>query len=183
MNQQEVNVKMENKFIKERVVGKEVHEWDLIKTSSIFKPEYKDTNFEIASSYLNAAKSLYKELKMENHPETGFSVLRINSLIIPFLFLCHHSVELGIKVALSDRNITYGNIHNLKKLFEKLDMEVNEEYLDLMNALDLVDDNGMWLRYDKDLKEGKEYLEKPCFANSKSIIESTDKFVRFLIEK
>ena len=44
----------------------EVHNWELIKTSTLFKQEYKQGNVEITCSYLNAAKSLYLDLKREN---------------------------------------------------------------------------------------------------------------------
>ena len=176
-------VTMNNRFFREKVVGSEVHEWDLVKTSLVFKPECKDTGFEIAASYLNAAKKLQEAIMIENHPEDGVSVLMLNSLIIPFLFLCHHSIELAIKVALSDKNITYGNIHSLRELFSMLDLDVDQEYLELMEALDFADSKGMWLRYDKDLKTNNEYLDKPIFINSKNMIDATDRFVRFLIEK
>ena len=176
-------VTMNNRFFREKVVGSEVHEWDLVKTSLVFKPECKDTGFEIAASYLNAAKKLQEAIMLENHPEAGVSVLILNSLIIPFLFLCHHSIELAIKVSLRDKKITYGNIHSLRELFSMLDLDVDQEYLELMEALDFADSKGMWLRYDKDLKTSNEYLNKPIFINSKNMIDATDRFVRFLIEK
>ena len=110
---------MKNQFIKERLdnFSEEVHKWELLKTSSILKTENKNTSIEMAESYYNASKILYNAILQENHPENGLSVIRMNSLIIPFLFLCHHNIELSIKIALDRKNIKYGNIHNLKIYF------------------------------------------------------------------
>lgn len=49
---------MNNKFIREKFNGltNEVHNWELVKTSTILKSEYKQGNIEISCSYLNAAK-------------------------------------------------------------------------------------------------------------------------------
>ncbi len=176
---------MKNKFVKERLEGltRDVHNWELVKTSSLFKPESRKADVEITASYFNAARTLYKAVKQESHPDKGLSVMRMNSLIIPFLFLCRHSVELGIKATLNNKKIKYSNIHNLRELFSKLNIEVDETYLDLMDTLDLIDDKGMWLRYDKDLKNKTEYLSSPYFVNSKEIINTTEKFLNFLIEE
>ncbi len=56
---------MNNKYIKQQFNGltSEVHNWELIKTNTLFKQEYKQGNLEITCSYLNAAKSLYLDLK------------------------------------------------------------------------------------------------------------------------
>lgn len=176
---------MNNKYIKQRFNGLtgEVHNWELIKTSTLFKQEYKQGNVEITCSYLNAAKSLYLDLKRENHPQQGLTLLRTNQLTIPFLYLCRHTIELAIKVALEDNKISYGNIHNLNELFSKLSIskKINNDYLLLINILDSFDDKGMWLRYDKDLKNKNEYIEKPFFINAKEIIKTTEDLTSFLL--
>ncbi|MBQ2873230.1 MAG: hypothetical protein IJE89_04465 [Bacilli bacterium] len=176
---------MNNKFIKKNFNGltKEVHEWELVKLSTVFKPEYKQGNVEITRSYLNAAKKLYLALKLESHPEPGMTTLKTDQLTMPFLYLCRHTIELAIKAVLDNNKITYGNIHNLNTLFLKLPISTkpNDDHKLLIEVLDLVDDKGMWLRYDKDLKLKKEYIEKPLFINSNEIIKTTEDLTNFLL--
>lgn len=178
---------MNNKFIRDKFDGltSEIHKWDLLKISTILKQEYKQGNVEIAVSYLNAAKKLYMDLKKENHPQEGVSTLRTNQLTIPFLYLCRHTVELSIKVVMDNNEIKYGNIHNLDELFSKLSIkeEIKKDYIVLMKVLDFIDDKGMWLRYDKDLKYKKEYIEKPLYINATEIIKTTEEFVKFLLNE
>ena len=178
---------MNNKFIREKFNGltNEVHNWELVKTSTILKSEYKQGNIEIACSYLNAAKKIYLDLKNEIHSQNGITTLRINQLTIPFLYLCRHSIELSIKVVLDYNKITYGNIHNLKELFSKLSIEdkLNDDYILLIEVLDFIDDKGMWLRYDRDLKNKKEYIEKPLFINATEIINVTENFINFMLNE
>lgn len=174
---------MYNEFIKEKMNGltKEVHDWELLKTSSVFKPECKDISIEMSISYLKAAKVLYIAVQKESHPCNGISTLTENSLIIPFLYLCRHSIELALKVALNKKKIKYGNSHNLNELISKLDIIIDKKYQNLFDTLDLIDDKGMWLRYDKDLREGKEYINKPYFINSTRIIDTTKEIIKFFI--
>lgn len=176
---------MNNKYIREKFDGltSEIHNWDLMKTSAIFKPEYKKGNIELTYSYLNSAKCLYNNLVENNHPIKGITVIITNSLVIPFLFLCRHTIELAVKTKLDNMKIGYGNTHNLKILFSKLDNTANltEEWQELMNTLELVDDKGMWLRFDKDLKTKKEYINKSYFINSTEIIKKTEELTKYLL--
>ena len=176
---------MNNKYIRENFDGltSEIHKWDLLKTSTILKPEYKEGNVEITCSYLNSVKCLYNDLIRQNHPSSKETLIRTNSLIIPFLFVCRHTIELAIKTALDDKNIVYGNTHNLKDLFSKIkiEKELSDDFKTFIIVLDLVDDKGMWLRYDKDLKSKKEYIEKSFFINSSEIMEQTEKLTSFLL--
>lgn len=46
----------------------------------------------------------------------------------------------------------------------------------------MIDDKGMWLRYDKDLKTKNEYINKVFFINATEIISETEKLTKFLID-
>jgi len=148
----------------------------------MFKDEYKRGNEELAYSYLNAAKCLYMDLQKQNHPDKKLLVFRTGPLVIPFLFLCRHTIELAIKASLDKQKIIYGNTHSINDL---LDLN-NKKYdidLDFIKIWDCFDDKGMSLRYDFDLKTKDEYIEKVFFIHSAEIMEETERLVKLLLEK
>lgn len=178
---------MNNKFIKEKLNRSEedIFAWDIISITPLLKSEYKKGDDEILSSYLNAAKSVYNCISEQNHLNGPVTILRIGSLVVPFMFLCRHTIELAIKFALDKQGIEYDKIHDLKTLFFKLELKKNtdKKYYDLMNIFWMLDKNGVSFRYYEDLKSKKEYIDRTLFVNTYEIINTTEELVNYLLNK
>ena len=176
---------MNNKYIKSQVDKDDsINDWDIIKVGTIFYKNYQHSSIDLVRSYLNAAKNIYSSFRKENHPRNGVALFLDNQLSIPFLFLCRHTIELAIKVVLDSKKIHYENIHNLKTLFSKSNLleNLDLDFISLIESLDMIDDKGMWLRYDKDLKTKDEYINKVFFMNATEIMSATEKLTKFLID-
>ncbi len=175
---------MENSFIREQIDLQkgEGHEWDLLNASSLYKKGLRKNNSkeEMIQSYLNASKSMYYVFKKMNHPDPGLSVIWGNSLCIPFLFLCRHTIELSIKYYLEKSSISFKSTHNIKVLYKKTNIK-NEDYDELVNTFDILDKTGTMLRYSVDNSD-KEFREKPYFIKSDRIITYVEKLSKQLLE-
>lgn len=77
----------------------DIFNWDMVSASSILKKEFKDceNEKEIINSYANAVNYIANGIKEQNHPSAGVLNVRMNSLVVPFIFLCRHTVELILK--------------------------------------------------------------------------------------
>lgn len=73
--------------------------WDMVLVSSLYKKEYKadENEKEVINGYANAVDCIANGIKVQNHPGVGVLAFRSNSLVVPFIFLCRHTVELILK--------------------------------------------------------------------------------------
>ena len=176
---------MNNKFIRTQFNGmtSEIHEWDCLNFTVAYTDEFrkKESEKTIIRSYINAMYRLYDNLKIENHPTDGITIFKDNDLCYPFLFMCRHSIELSLKFLLEnnknnkDKGSKVISGHNLKKLWDKLDLNKyyeNDEYNQLINLFEVLDDDGTKLRYIKD-KGGKENFKQLYFIKSDLILQTT----------
>mgnify|MGYP000171721308 CR=1 FL=1 len=178
----------ENKFIKDHVQfgTKEVFEWDSLTISSYFKEKYRknESEREIVSAYMEAAKSIYIKFHQQTNPTPGLKVMRTNQMCIPFLYMCRHTIELSIKYKLNLNNIEYDKVHKLKDLWRTLNDNFkieNEDYNELIEALDIIDNDGCKLRYAVD-KKNNEYNSRPLFIKADSILATTKEIYESLIK-
>ena len=178
---------MDNKFVKEKLGVKEKNffSWDIISITPLIKQEYKNGNVELVFSYLNASKALLNCIREQNHLNGKVTLLRNGSIIIPFLFLCRHTLEITFKTVIERLGKTYGNTHNLNTLLSIINNLENfdEDYIDLINIFDMIDGNGMWLKYYKDLKNKKDYIDKVIHINSDEVFNTTEKMVNYLLNE
>lgn len=175
---------MENMFIRDRIdlLKGEGHDWDILSPSSLYKKELRKNNSkkEMIQSYLNASKKMYDVFKTNNHLAHGIEVIWSDSLCIPFLFLCRHTIELSIKYYLEKNNISFKTIHDIKSLYKKADIK-NKEYDELVEAVDFLDKTGTMLRYSVDNSDN-EFRDKPYFVKSDQIMAYTEKLSKDLLE-
>ena len=172
---------MKNRFISEKIEFLS-QDWDLLSISSLHKNELRKCNGkkEMIQSYLNASKKMYDILKKNNHPESNISIIWNNSLCIPFLFLCRHTIELSIKYYLEKHNISFKTTHNIKKLYKKTYIN-NQEYEELIEAFNILDKTGTMLRYNVDNADN-EFRNKPYYIKTSKIIVYVDKLCMQLLK-
>jgi len=172
---------------------KSIPEVNLITFSSLFKKEAKEAGLqkEFIQSYLESAKILSKRLE-ELQPQMGITkVFYSYSLTLPIIYLCRHCLELSIKYAISRINGKPKYVHGLDKVWSSfLSYLPPENYSEKEKSLlksmkhfvqdiDLLDDTGTKLRYP--LEQDKTCTEnKFKWANSKLIVDTTEKFVKQL---
>ena len=178
---------MENKYIRTQFDGltEEVYKWEQLNWSSFYKEEFRkrESEKELAFSYMHAAEVLFEIMSKENNPLFHVKVFRTNQLCVPMLFLCRHTIELTLKLVIESKTNKIEQGHKLQDLWDKLKTIIyikNNEYDNLIIAFKELDIDGMQLRYAKDL-EGKEYKPTPCFVRADLIIEDTKKLHQYLL--
>lgn len=154
----------------------------MVSASSILKKEFKDceNEKEIINSYANAVNYIANGIKEQNHPSAGVLNVRMNSLVVPFIFLCRHTVELILKYLRKSLGLNSPNKHGLMNLWNEIeqiivtkDSSLKEamEYLrGFISVLEELDPDGVHSRYSKSPK-GELYLSKPKFIRVKSLNE------------
>ena len=148
--------------------------WDMLIVSSIFKEDLKgdESEKEVIKGYANAVNCIATAIKHQNHPNARVLAFRCDSLMVPFLFLVRHTVELILKYLRRMLKLSSPNKHGLLSLWveiEKIILQQNNSKKEVMDdikvfisALEEIDPDGSHARYSKDVK-GKLYHEKPKF--------------------
>lgn len=179
--------RMENKYIRKNFNGltSEVKEWDFLQLSTCLKEEFRKekAEMEIASAYMHAAEVVFESFNKENNPVPGIKLFRNNQMCMPMLFLCRHTIELTIKIVIENITKKVEKGHELQDLWDKLKSLIefeSNQYDDLIDAYKELDDNGLQLRYVKDL-QGKEYKVEPYFVKADLILEDTKKLYNYLL--
>lgn len=178
---------MGNKYIKYQFDGmtEEIQGWDELTFTAFYKEEIrkKEADKQIAASYIHAAEIAFKTMRIENNPVVNCKLFRENNLCIPMLFLCRHAIELTIKLVVESKTEKVENGHKLQNLWNKFKTVTgikNKKYDELINAFKELDEDGLQLRYAKDL-EGNEYKKIPCFVKSDLIMKDTKSLYEYLI--
>lgn len=167
--------------------------WDMVLVSSLYKKEYKDdeNEKEVINGYANAVNCIANEIKVQNHPSIGELVFRSNSLVVPFIFLCRHTIELILKYLRKCLGLNAPNKHGLIYLWdgiEKTLIEANpsvKEAIDglreYISVLEELDPDGSHSRYSKSPK-GELYYNKPKFVRIVALNEVLQKVLLPLID-
>ena len=150
--------------------------WDMVLVSSLYKKEYKDdeNEKEVINGYANAVDCIANAIKVQNHPRVGVLAFRSNSLVVPFIFLCRHTVELILKYLRKRFGLSNPNKHGLlclwvgveKKLIEAnlLIKEPTEGLREYISVLEELDPDGSHARYSKHCK-GETYYNRPQYIH------------------
>ena len=172
---------------------KSIPEFNLITFSSLFKKEAKEDGLqkEFIQSYLESAKILSERLEELEEPQMGINkVFYSYSLTLPIIYLCRHCLELSIKYAISRIDGKPKNVHGLDKIWSSFLSYLPENYSgkersllknmrDFVQDINLLDDTGTKLRYPLE-QDGTCTENKVKWANSKLIVDTTEKFVKQL---
>ena len=172
---------MAEKFTRESFVkdsldlkSPDLFNWDMLIVSSIFKEELKgeESEKEVIKGYANAVNCIANEIKNQNHFNGMVLAFRRDSLMIPFIFLIRHTVELILKYLRKVLGLQNLNRHGLLSLWDEIEknvLEQNNSVKDMLDgikvfisALEEIDPDGSHARYSKDVK-GNLYHEKPKF--------------------
>lgn len=168
--------------------------WDMILVSSLYKKEYKDdeNEKEVINGYANAVDCIANGIKVQNHPGVGVLAFRSNSLVVPFIFLCRHTVELILKYLRKCLGLNTPNKHGLLYLWDEIEKTLIEanpsvteaiaglrEYISVLEELD---PDGSHSRYSKSPK-GEPYHNKPKFVRVVTLNEVLQKVLLPLIDK
>lgn len=178
---------MEQMFKKEYFVvenldlkASDFFDWDIVSISTIFKEEFKaeESAQGVIRGYANAVNCLAKSIKAQNHPRGVATLLRNNSLVIPFIFLVRHTVELILKYVREYCGLSKSNQHGLLSLWEDIEQNVLREDSSIKNemavirlfisVLEELDPDGSHARYSKSNK-GHLYHNKPKYINVQHI--------------
>lgn len=178
---------MGNKYIRKSFNGltAEVREWECLLLSAFLKEEIRKekSEMEIARAYMHAAEVLFESFNNENNPVPGIKLFRNNQMCMPMLFLSRHAIELTIKIVIENITKKVEKGHELQDLWDKLKSLIEFEsiqYDELIEAYKALDDNGLQLRYVKDL-QGKEYKVETYFVKADLILEDTKKLYNYLL--
>lgn len=145
-------------------------DWDIISVSPMYKENIRDDmrEKEIIQGYANATNCLAKKIKEQNHCNSGL-ILRQNSLVLPFIFLCRHTVELTLKYLQKRLNIPSPNKHRLSPLWATIERAIVENIptkkddlkgmTTVIAAIEEVDPDELHARYSKSQK-GDPYNSK-----------------------
>ncbi|MBX4271756.1 HEPN domain-containing protein [Clostridium estertheticum] len=172
---------------------KSIPEFNLIMFSSLFKKEAKEDGLqkEFIQSYLESAKILSERLEELEKPQMGINkVFYSYSLTLPIIYLCRHCLELSIKYAISRIDGKPKNVHGLEKIWSSFLSYLPENYSgkersllknmrEFVQDINLLDDTGTKLRYPLE-QDGTCTENKFKWANSKLIVDTTEKFVKQL---
>lgn len=176
---------MNNKFIKDNIHLEkgEAYEWYLLNTSSLYKEEFRkdSSKKELIESYLNAAKNIYEQMTISTHAYGATYIFRSDTLSIPFLFLCRHTIELSLKYYLEKNNIKFQGNHDINKLFNKSKIN-NDNFKQLIKAFKTLDKTGTMLRYSTD-QDDNEYRNKPLFVKAEDILKTTRDLTDYILNK
>ena len=158
-----------NRYIKDNYdVRKDAMDWALLKSSALFKIEYKkkQSEMEIIDSYIEGMNAMCEKIKKDFR--IGMYVVKTYSLCIPYLFMCRHTIELILKKSIenkiSDTKKGHDNLklwNECKNLYADKDLSYYDELIDTINMLD---NNGEKFRYSKD-KNGIDFNNNPQFLN------------------
>lgn len=163
-------------FIKDNIDlrSPDLSDWDMVIVSSLFRPEIKadESEKEIIKSYANAVNCIAESIKNQNHFNGVIVAFRNDSLIIPFIFLVRHAVELILKYLRKVLRLETPNKHRLINLWNDIEQillkqnypiqDVLEDIKVFISTLEELDPDGAHARYSKDVK-GNLYHEKPKF--------------------
>lgn len=172
---------------------KSIPEFNLITFSSLFKKEAREDGLqkEFIQSYLESAKILSEKLESINVPEMGITKIFYNySLTLPIIYLCRHCLELSIKYAISRIDGKPKSVHGLDKIwssflsylpknYSEKDQSLLKNMGDFVQAINLLDSTGTKLRYPLE-QDGTCTENRLYWANSKLIVDTTEKFVKQL---
>ena len=174
-----------NKYISEHCnINKDSMEWAILKTSAYFKEEYrkKQAETEIVDSYICCMNVICNQI--ENEFIEGGYILKEYSLCIPFLYICRHTIELVLKKSIENKINGVRTGHNISRLWKECKNEYKgknlKAYDELMEAIDILDDDGEKFRYIKD-KFGNEFENKPIFLNTELIRKDINKLKNELL--
>ncbi len=97
----------------------DVFNWDMVYVSALFKEEFKDdeSEKEVVKGYANAVNCIAKAIQKQNHPIKGVLEFRMDSLMIPFIFMVRHTVELILKYLRKRLSLQKSRKHNLVNLW------------------------------------------------------------------
>lgn len=119
--------------------------------SSLYKKEYKDdeNEKEVINGYANAVDCIANGIKVQNHPGVGVLAFRSISLVVPFIFLGRHTVELILKYLRKCLGLNTPNKHGLLYLWDEIEKTLIEanpsvteaiaglrEYISVLEELD-----------------------------------------------
>lgn len=171
--------------------------WDMFPVSSILKKELRadEAEREIINGYANAVNSLLKEIHNQNHPTPNELIITSNSLIIPFVFLCRHTIELIIKYLRRQLNLPSQNKHKLINLWNDVEKAILKESASYpftktfsknariyLSVLEELDPDGSHARYSKS-PTGILYYETPKAINAMAINDVLQRAFLPLIQK
>lgn len=162
--------------------------------SSIFKREFRENRQEqeFIESYLESAKIISKEVYRRQKNNMGVEKIFYSySLVLPVVYLCRHSIELAIKraIRLLDGNIKFNHSllkqwNSLREYLNKYNISVKDRDLmnfmgEFINNIELLDDNGIKLRYPK--QQDNSYSQQEfLWVDTKNIVNQTELFIRQL---
>jgi len=185
----------ENDFIRYQLDGfSESSKWECLNPSAFLRNEFRGSTAEneVVLSYANAAERMAQMLISENNAIPNLlKVIRINSLCLPFLFLCRHTVELSIKRTINLCTGKKKSVHDIRKLWELLLPEVDGNLIGneremianmsiFVNTIALLDPDGSQARYSTS-NNGELYHEKPIFISVENISLYLKVFVENLL--
>jgi hypothetical protein len=171
---------------------KTLPDFEPISFSCAIKSEHrrKWAEEEIIQSYLMSAKLLANNIRQQNQI-IGIKIFNKESLAIPTIYLCRHSIELSLKNTISKISGHDETGHDLVKLWNKFNKNISP-YISLNNdkcLLDTIeefifqisnlDDNGNKLRYVEQIKGGYSQ-EKFLWVNVIAIVEQTESLINQL---
>ena len=154
-------------------------DWDIINAATIFKSGYKETESEmvVIRGYANAVNCLTKEIIAQNHINGAAIAVRCDSLVIPFIFLVRHTVELLLKFVRRQLGLSSPAKHGLRILWKDIEDQLlqysnEKETLDsvqvFIDVLEELDPDGSHARYSND-KKGELYYSKAKFINVQAV--------------
>lgn len=183
-------------FIKENLDlhSPDLFSWDMVLVSSLYKKEYKadENEKEVINGYANAVDCIANEIKVQNHPGVGVLAFRSNSLVVPFIFLCRHTVELILKYLRKCLGLNTPNKHGLLYLWDEIEktlIEANSsateaivglrEYISVLEELD---PDGAHARYSKNCK-GETYYNCSLYIHVEELNNVLQKVLLQLVDK
>ncbi len=169
-------------------------EYNPMLMSSLFKKEFRDEKQEqeFIESYLESAKIIMEETYDRQSNNLGIAKTFLNySLVLPTIYLCRHCLELSIKKAIRALGKSEKFNHSLLGQWSAFrqylkDNGISREEEALLNdmgkfieAIELLDDNGMKLRYPKQ-KDNSDSQKGFLWVNTRKIVEQTELFLQQL---
>lgn len=175
--------------------GESLKEFNPITLSSAFISDKRKEGAEkeYIDSYLEGAKVIMDEIyHKQGQVMAGINKIFYNySLVIPTIYLCRHCIELSIKHAISQQGKESKQTHGLEGQWNAFRQYLPQDRIsgkdrsllnnmgEFVRSMDSLDNNGTSLRYP--VQEDKSYSqEKFMWANTRAIVENTERFVKQL---
>ena len=182
-------------FIKDYLDPKspDFFEWDMVSVATIFKEEFQAEESEhgVIQGYANAVNCIAIAISTQNHTRGIMTLLRNDSMVIPFIFLARHTTELVLKYVSKYLGLQTPNKHGLLQLWDKIESIVtshdssSKEEMGIMrifiSALEELDPDGSHARYSKN-NQGNLYHNKPKHINVQKINRFLQQGILPLIE-